>query len=35
VKLAPAGTAPVESRFEIQTYVIRTSPAAPQQGGMN
>lgn len=31
VKLAPAGTAPVESRFEIQTYVIRTAPAA--QGG--
>ena len=36
VKLAPAGTAPVESRFEIQTYVIRTTPAAaPQQGGTN
>ena len=31
VKLAPAGTAAVESRFEIQTYVIRTAPAA--QGG--
>lgn len=31
VKLAPAGTAPVESKFEIQTYVIRTAPAA--QGG--
>ena len=30
-KLAPAGTAAVESRFEIQTYVIRTAPAA--QGG--
>ena len=29
VKLAPAGTAPVESKFEIQTYVIRTVPAAP------
>ena len=28
---APEGTAPVESRFEIQTYVIRTAPAA--QGG--
>jgi type IV pilus assembly protein PilO len=34
VKLAPEGTAPVESRFEIQTYVIRTTPAA-QQGGTN
>jgi type IV pilus assembly protein PilO len=31
VKLAPEGTAAVESRFEIQTYVIRTAPAA--QGG--
>jgi type IV pilus assembly protein PilO len=31
VKLAPAGTAPVESKFEIQTYVIRGAPAA--QGG--
>jgi type IV pilus assembly protein PilO len=29
VKLAPEGTAAVESRFEIQTYVIRTAPAAP------
>ena len=29
VKLAPAGTAAVESKFEIQTYVIRTLPAAP------
>ena len=29
VKLAPEGTAPVESRFEIQTYVIRTAPTAP------
>jgi type IV pilus assembly protein PilO len=36
VKLAPAGTAPVESKFEIQTYIIRTTPpAAPQQGGTN
>ena len=37
VKLAPAGTAAIESRFEIQTYVIRSAPpaAAPQgaQGG--
>ena len=31
VKLAPEGTAAVESKFEIQTYVIRTAPAA--QGG--
>jgi type IV pilus assembly protein PilO len=31
VKLAPAGTAAVESKFEIQTYVIRPAPAA--QGG--
>ena len=31
VKLAQAGTAAVESKFEIQTYVIRTAPAA--QGG--
>ena len=30
-KLAPEGTAAVESRFEIQTYVIRTAP--PAQGG--
>lgn len=32
VKLAPAGTAAVESRFEIQTYVIRSAPAAPAGG---
>lgn len=31
VKLAPAGTAAVETKFEIQTYVIRGAPAA--QGG--
>ena len=31
VKLAPEGTAAIESRFEIQTYVIRTAP--PAQGG--
>jgi type IV pilus assembly protein PilO len=31
VKLAPEGTAAVESKFEILTYVIRTAPAA--QGG--
>lgn len=30
-KLAPEGTAAVESHFEIQTYVIRTAP--PAQGG--
>jgi type IV pilus assembly protein PilO len=35
VKLAPAGTASVESQFEIQTYVIRSAPATPQQGGTN
>lgn len=35
VKLAPAGTASVESQFEIQTYVIRSAPATPQQGGNN
>jgi type IV pilus assembly protein PilO len=29
VKMAPAGTAAIESKFEIQTYVIRTAPAAP------
>ena len=29
VKLAPEGTAAVESKFEIQTYVIRTAPVAP------
>jgi len=28
-KLAPEGTAAVESKFEIQTYVIRTAPVAP------
>ena len=31
VKLLPEGAAAVESKFEIQTYVIRTAPAA--QGG--
>ena len=33
VKLAPHGTAPVESKFEIQTYVNRTAPGAAQGGG--
>jgi type IV pilus assembly protein PilO len=33
VKLAPAGTAAIESRFEIQTYVIRTAAPAAAQGG--
>ena len=32
VKLAPAGTAAVESQFEIQTYVIRTTTPAAQGG---
>jgi len=32
VKLAPAGTAAVESQFEIQTYVIRTATPAAQGG---
>jgi type IV pilus assembly protein PilO len=32
VKLAPAGTASVESQFEIQTYVIRTATPAAQGG---
>ena len=32
VKLAPAGTAAVESQFEIQTYVIRGATSAPQGG---
>lgn len=32
VKLAPAGTAPVESQFEIQTYVIRSATPAAQGG---
>lgn len=27
VKLAPAGTAAVESKFEIQTYIMRAAPA--------
>lgn len=31
VKMAPAGTAAIESKFEIQTYVIRSAP--PAQGG--
>ena len=31
VQRAPAGTAAVESKFEIQTYVIRSAPSA--QGG--
>jgi type IV pilus assembly protein PilO len=31
VRMAPAGTAAVESKFEIQTYVIRSAP--PAQGG--
>jgi type IV pilus assembly protein PilO len=34
VKLAPEGTAAIESKFEIQTYVIRQTPATPAaQGG--
>ena len=36
VQRAPAGTAAIESRFEIQTYVIRPSgpaPAPAAQGG--
>jgi type IV pilus assembly protein PilO len=28
VKMRPAGTAAIDSRFEIQTYVIRTTPAS-------
>ena len=32
VKLAPAGTASVESQFEIQTYVIRSAAPAAQGG---
>jgi type IV pilus assembly protein PilO len=33
-KPAPAGSAAVESKFEIQTYVIRTAPPVPPaQGG--
>ena len=32
VKLAPAGTAAVESQFEIQTYVIRGATSAAQGG---
>jgi type IV pilus assembly protein PilO len=32
VKLAPAGTAAVESQFEIQTYVIRSATPAAQGG---
>jgi type IV pilus assembly protein PilO len=28
VKLRPAGTAAIESKFEIQTYVVRTAPQA-------
>ena len=32
VKLAPVGTAAVESQFEIQTYVIRTAASAAQGG---
>jgi type IV pilus assembly protein PilO len=27
VKLRPAGTAPIDTRFEIQTYVVKTAPA--------
>jgi type IV pilus assembly protein PilO len=33
VKLRPAGTAAIDSRFEIQTYVIRTAPKPAAQGG--
>jgi hypothetical protein len=29
--MTPAGTAAIESKFEIQTYVIRSAP--PAQGG--
>jgi type IV pilus assembly protein PilO len=32
VKLRPAGTAAIDSKFEIQTYVLRTAPP-PAQGG--
>ena len=32
VKMRPAGTAAIDSRFEIQTYVIKTAPAAPGGG---
>ena len=35
VKLAPEGTAAVESQFEIQTYIMRTATPASQQGGHN
>jgi type IV pilus assembly protein PilO len=31
VRMTPAGTAAIESKFEIQTYVIRSAP--PAQGG--
>jgi type IV pilus assembly protein PilO len=33
VRLAPAGTAPIQSVFEIQTYVIRSAP--PARGGQS
>jgi type IV pilus assembly protein PilO len=33
VRLAPAGTAPIPSVFEIQTYVIRSAP--PARGGQS
>lgn len=32
VRLAPAGTAPIETKFDIQTYVIRSAPPAAQGG---
>jgi type IV pilus assembly protein PilO len=35
VKLRPAGTAAIDSRFEIQTYIIRTAPATAPAGGGN
>ena len=31
VKMAPPGTAAIDSKFEIQTYVVRTAP--PAHGG--
>jgi hypothetical protein len=33
VRLAPPGTAPIQSVFEIQTYVIRSAP--PARGGQS
>lgn len=35
VRLAPSGTAAIESKFDIQTYVIRSAPPPAPKGGQS